>query len=71
MREAKKHWNDGARPRLKGVMLVKQRSLCGREFIFGGFANKKRAVTCLTCKKILAGYSLSDVKQLYKQIKEN
>lgn len=56
MREVKKHWNDGARPRLKGVLLVKQRSLCGREFIFGGFANKKRSVTCKTCQRILAGY---------------
>ena len=56
MREVKKHWNDGTRPRQKGAMLVKQRSLCGREFMFGGFANAKRKVSCKSCAKILAGY---------------
>lgn len=55
-REAKKHWNDGTRPRLKGAVLVKQRSLCGREFVFGGFANAKKNVTCKNCKRLMAGY---------------
>lgn len=56
MREVKLHWNDGMRPKQRGAVLVKQRSLCGREFIFGGFANMKRKVTCKNCAKILAGY---------------
>ena len=60
MREKKKHWNDGTRPRLKGMMLVKQRSLCGREFVFGGFANAKRKVSCKTCARILAGYQTKE-----------
>ena len=57
MREAKKHWNDSTRERTRDGVYVKQRSLCGREFVFGGFANKKRAVTCETCQRILAGYT--------------
>lgn len=56
MREVKKHWNDGTRERTRDGIYVKQRSLCGREFIFGGFANKKSAVTCRNCARILAGY---------------
>ena len=56
MREVKLHWNDGKRPKQMGAMLVKQRSLCGREFILGGFAHWKRKVTCKHCASILAGY---------------
>lgn len=56
MREVKKHWNDGTRPKTKGAFYVIQKSLCGRSFIFGGFANAKRKVTCKNCQRILAGY---------------
>lgn len=53
----KKHW-------LKEKWSIGSHSgtiaLCGHKRV--KYANKKRAVTCLRCKKILAGYSLSEVK---------
>ena len=49
MREPKKHWMAG-KARVFGLPY----SLCGR--VLPAFANKKRAVTCLTCKRLIAGY---------------
>ena len=58
MREAKKHWwrweNEGKNWRLKGDAQM-QVPLCNCAG-YPAFAKKKLAVTCLTCKKILAGY---------------
>ena len=60
MLEIKKHWNDGTRQRTRDGIFVKRRALCGREYLFGGFADKKRAVTCKTCARILAGYQTKE-----------
>ena len=43
MRETKKHWRG-----------VNKTPLCGANSI--KFANKKRSVSCKTCKQIMAGY---------------
>ena len=58
MRETKTHWR-GKHPStgsfmFKGERKVLQRTLCG--LMWGEFANKKRAVTCLRCQRMLAGY---------------
>lgn len=51
MREVKKHW--AGERKSKGAWREVY-SLCGR--INQPIANKKRAVTCLTCARILRGY---------------
>lgn len=59
MREIKKHWNDGTRQRTRNGIYIKQRSLCGREFMFGGFANAKRKVTCKNCQRVMGLHNKS------------
>jgi hypothetical protein len=57
-RETKTHWRGkspaGGRIKHNGKTITLHRTLCG--LMWGSFANKKRAVTCLRCQKILAGY---------------
>jgi hypothetical protein len=61
MREVKKHWfrwvSEGKNWRLKGDAQM-QVPLCG--LLTTKFANKKRAVTCKTCARILAGYQTKE-----------
>ena len=51
MREVKKHWPKEP----KTPSGVNYTALCGKVNL--NRANKKRAVTCKTCQRILAGYT--------------
>ena len=58
MREVKKHWwrweNEGTNWRIKGDAQM-QVPLCN-SVGYPKFANKKSAVTCKNCKRLLLGY---------------
>ena len=62
MREAKKHWfkwvSGGKGWQLKGNAQI-QVPLCN-SVGYPKFANKKAAVTCKTCARILAGYQTKE-----------
>jgi hypothetical protein len=57
-RETKTHWRGKHPPTgsfmFNGKRITLHRTLCG--LMWGDFANKKRAVTCLRCQRMLAGY---------------
>lgn len=62
MREVKKHWfrwvSEGKNWRLKGGVQM-QVPLCN-SVGYPKFANKKSAVTCGNCTRILAGYKTKE-----------